>query len=160
LKNIKGLLICILLFGLFNTLESCKQSKNKLNKANNIKVKPFDVKGLDTLKTQSGLQYMLVKKVPNGALPHVGNQVLVHYTGFFSNGKVFDSSVQRGEALSFTLGIGQVIKGWDEGIALLHVGEKARFIIPYALAYGVEGSGPIPPISDLIFDVELISVEK
>jgi peptidylprolyl isomerase len=140
--------------------QSCNQTNNKHNKANNIKVIPFVVTGLDTIITQSGLQYILVKKNDKGILPKIGKQVEVHYTGFFTNGKVFDSSVQRGEVLPFTLGVGQVIEGWDEGIALLHVGEKARLIIPYNLAYGVEGSGPIPPVSDLIFDVELISAEK
>ena len=68
--------------------------------------------------------------------------------------------MQRGEALPFTLGIGQVIKGWDEGIALLREGEQARLIIPYNLAYGIEGSGPIPPMSTLIFDVELIEAAQ
>jgi peptidylprolyl isomerase len=125
-----------------------------------IIVKPFDVKGLDTLSTPSGLKYLKVKSNPAGKLPVNGKEVKVHYTGFFTNGKIFDSSVQRGEALPFTLGIGQVIKGWDEGIALLREDEQARLIIPYNLAYGIDGSGPIPPMSTLIFDVELIEAAQ
>jgi peptidylprolyl isomerase len=137
-------------------LPSCSNNRN----SNSITIKPYDVKGLDTILTSSGLKYLKVKSNPAGKLPVNGKEVKVHYTGFFTNGKIFDSSVQRGEALPFTLGIGQVIKGWDEGIALLHVGEQARLIIPYNLAYGIDGSGPIPPMSTLIFDVELISAEQ
>jgi len=128
--------------------------------AKNVIIKPYQVNGLDTLLTSSGLKYLKVKSNPKGKLPIVGKQVKVHYTGFFTNGKIFDSSVQRNEALPFTLGIGQVIQGWDEGIALLHEGEQARLIIPYQLAYGIEGSGPIPPLATLIFDVELIAAEQ
>lgn len=125
-----------------------------------IKILPFKVKGLDTLITNSGLKYILVSKNPTGEIPAIGKQVKVNYTGYFTDGKIFDSSIQRGEPFPFKVGIGEVIKGWDEGILLLHVGEKARLIIPYELAYGVEGSGPIPPLATLIFDVELISIEK
>ena len=102
----------------------------------------------------------MVKANKNSLPAQIGKKVNVHYTGYFTNGKVFDSSLQRNEPISFTLGIGEVIKGWDEGIALLHVGERARFIVPYQLAYGIDGMGPIPPLSTLIFDVELVSMAK
>jgi peptidyl-prolyl cis-trans isomerase A (cyclophilin A) len=86
--------------------------------------------------------------------------VSVHYKGQLLNGQVFDSSYQRNEPIAFTLGIGQVIPGWDEGIQLLKVGDKARFVIPSDLAYGSRGAGGvIPPNATLIFDVELVAVK-
>jgi len=95
-----------------------------------------------------------------GELAIAGKTVSVHYTGYLENGTVFDSSISRGEPISFPLGQGRVIKGWDEGIALLKVGEKARLLIPSALAYGNRGAGGlIPPGADLIFDVELVGVK-
>ncbi len=122
---------------------------------------PFDTKGKDTVKTASGLQYIVVKKADsNTPKAEKGKMVKVHYTGYFKDGRVFDSSVQRGQPFTFKLGMGQVIKGWEEGVALMHVGEKFRFIIPYQLAYGENGyPGAIPPKTDLIFDVELLGVE-
>ena len=154
LRSTLKLAYCILSFQII--LSSCNSNSNS-----SVKVIPYDVKGLDTLKTNTGLKYILVKKNEAGALPMKGKQVQVHYTGYFTDGKIFDSSVKRGEPLPFTLGIGQVIKGWDEGIALLHVGEKARLVIPHDLAYGIEGSGQtIPPMSTLIFDVELVSITE
>lgn len=123
--------------------------------------KPYDVKGKDTLKTESGLKYIMVEEVKkNRVKPVNGQTVIVHYTGYFEDGKIFDSSVERGEPFSFQLGKGMVIKGWDEGIALMNIGEKARLLIPYQLAYGEQGyPGAIPPKSNLIFDVELINVK-
>ncbi|MCX7862052.1 MAG: FKBP-type peptidyl-prolyl cis-trans isomerase [Bacteroidales bacterium] len=121
---------------------------------------PFDTKGKDTIKTASGLQYIIVQKAKNNApKAEPGKMVKVHYTGYFKDGKIFDSSVQRGQPFSFKLGSGMVIKGWDEGVALMKVGEKFRFIVPYQLAYGENGyPGAIPPKTDLIFDVELLEV--
>lgn len=87
-----------------------------------------------------------------------GNKVSVHYTGKFTNGTKFDSSVDRGEPLSFTLGAGQMIRGWDEGILGMKVGEKRKLTIPPDLAYGVNGYGPIPPNSTLIFEIELLGI--
>lgn len=120
--------------------------------------KPFDVKGKDTLSTASGLKYIKLNTT-EGVAPKSGDRVFVHYTGFFEDGKIFDSSVERGQVFNFMLGQGQVIAGWDEGIALLKKGEKARLIVPYTLAYGENGYPPhIPAKATLIFDVELMDV--
>ena len=110
------------------------------------------------MKTSSGLEYIEVE-AGTGAQAVAGKTVHVHYTGKFQDGKVFDSSISRGEPLSFQLGRGNVIKGWDEGIALMKVGGKAQLIIPSNLAYGERGAGGvIPPNATLVFDVELVSI--
>src|SRR5512147_1436181 len=111
------------------------------------------------MKTTSGLEYIEVE-VGTGAQAVAGKTVAVHYTGKFQDGKVFDSSVSRGEPITFPLGRGRVIKGWDEGIALMKVGGKAQLIIPQNLAYGERGADEvIPPNSTLDFDVELFDVK-
>ena len=110
-------------------------------------------------KTGSGLRYKILKN-GNGQKAGKGNMVSVHYEGSLTNGQVFDSSFQRNQPIDFQLGIGQVIPGWDEGIGLLKVGDKARFVIPSELAYGSAGAGGvIPPNATLIFDVELMDVK-
>lgn len=122
-------------------------------------VKPYDVKGKDTLTTASGLRYIKVAE-GNGAQAEAGKTVEVHYTGFLMDGKIFDSSIDRGQPISFPLGQGYVIKGWDEGIALMKVGDKMRLIIPSNLGYGENGAGNvIPKNATLIFDVELVGVK-
>lgn len=109
-------------------------------------------------KTASGLRYKIIQQ-GNGPQAEPKKKVKVHYEGSLENGQVFDSSFQRKEPIEFTLGIGQVISGWDEGISLLKVGDKARFVIPSDLGYGSRGAGGvIPPHATLIFDVELVSV--
>ncbi len=124
-----------------------------------IKVEPFDVKGKDTITTESGLKYIIVRKT-RGIQATKGKTVKVDYTGYLENGKMFDSSVKRGEPIEFQVGIGRVIKGWDEALQLMSVGDKFRLIIPYTLAYGEQGIPPtIPPKATLIFDVELRSVK-
>jgi peptidyl-prolyl cis-trans isomerase A (cyclophilin A) len=108
--------------------------------------------------TASGLRYKMIQK-GNGAKAEKGKQVSVHYEGSLLSGDVFDSSYKRNSPIDFQLGIGQVIPGWDEGISLLKVGDKARFVIPSDLAYGSAGAGGvIPPNATLIFDVELMKV--
>jgi FKBP-type peptidyl-prolyl cis-trans isomerase FkpA len=114
---------------------------------------------LTVTTTASGLKYYITKP-GTGDKPKTKNKVTVHYTGKLLNGKKFDSSVDRNQPFQFELGIGQVIKGWDEGIALLKKGEKATFIIPSNLGYGANGAGgTIGPFETLIFDVELIDFE-
>jgi FKBP-type peptidyl-prolyl cis-trans isomerase len=110
-------------------------------------------------KTDSGLRYQILQK-GSGQQAEKGKGVSVHYKGQLTDGTVFDSSYQRKQPIEFTLGVGQVIQGWDEGIQLLKVGDKARFVIPSGLAYGSQGAGGvIPPNAVLIFDVELIAVK-
>lgn len=124
-----------------------------------VKAAPYDVKGKDTLVTASGLKYIYVEK-GNGAQAENGKTVDVHYTGYLMDGRTFDSSIERGEPISFPLGQNMVIKGWEEGIALMKVGDKMRLIIPSDLGYGANGAGGvIPPNATLIFDVELVNVK-
>lgn len=107
------------------------------------------------MKTESGLEYVETKR-GRGKKPQAGQTVSVHYEGRLENGKIFDSSYDRGTPIEFTLGAGQVIKGWDEGIALMNVGGEARLTIPPELGYGARGAGGlIPPNATLIFDVAL-----
>ena len=110
-------------------------------------------------KTSSGLRYQILQK-GDGEKAQKNKTVSVHYKGQLSDGTVFDSSYKRNQPIEFSLGMGQVIRGWDEGVALLKVGDKARFVIPSHLAYGSRGAGGvIPPNANLIFDVELMSVK-
>ena len=109
--------------------------------------------------TDSGLRYKILQK-GEGDKPSPGDKVKVHYKCMLTDQTVFDSSYKRNEPIEFTLGVGQVIRGWDEGISLLSVGDKASFIIPSELAYGEAGAGGvIPPNATLVFEVELISAE-
>ncbi len=112
----------------------------------------------ETVTTSSGLQYIDVKE-GTGLTPKTGNKVTVHYVGTLKDGTKFDSSLDRGQPFEFTLGVGQVIKGWDEGVATMKVGGRRTLIIPPELGYGAEGAGGvIPPNATLKFDVELIKV--
>jgi peptidylprolyl isomerase len=109
--------------------------------------------------TPSGLQYE-DEKVGTGASPQKGQQVSVHYTGTLVVGKKFDSSRDRGQPFTFVIGVGQVIKGWDEGVMTMKVGGKRKLVIPPALGYGARGAGGvIPPNATLHFDVELLGVK-
>ena len=108
--------------------------------------------------TKSGLRYQIIQN-GSGIIPEKNNTVSVHYKGQLIDGTVFDSSYKRNQPIEFKLGVGQVIPGWDEGISLLKVGDKARFVIPSYLAYGSQGAGGvIPPNANLIFDVELVKI--
>ena len=120
-------------------------------------------KALDKLaagfeKTKSGLRYQFIQR-GEGRTAEKGKTVSVHYKGQLVDGTVFDSSYKRNNPIDFALGVGQVIPGWDEGIQLLTVGDKARFVIPSDLGYGAQGAGGvIPPNATLIFEVELVAV--
>ncbi len=109
--------------------------------------------------SQSGLKWTVLKE-GKGERPKRGDRVVVHYTGWLTNGKKFDSSRDRGSKFKFKVGVGQVIKGWDEGVMRMRPGDRFKFTIPAKLAYGERGIGPIPPNSTLIFDVEFFKVAK
>jgi len=108
--------------------------------------------------TASGLKYE-DKQVGSGASPSKGQTVSVHYTGWLTDGNKFDSSVDRGRPFEFVIGVGQVIKGWDEGVASMQIGGKRTLVIPSELGYGTRGAGGlIPPNATLVFEVELLGV--
>jgi len=119
---------------------------------------PPAVSGEPTL-TESGLQFIDIE-VGTGDSPQSGQTVEVHYTGWLTDGTKFDSSLDRGQPFSFVIGTGQVIAGWDEGVASMNVGGERRLIIPPELAYGESGyPGVIPANAQLIFDVELLAIK-
>ncbi|MGR5244595.1 FKBP-type peptidyl-prolyl cis-trans isomerase [Vibrio sp. PNB23_22_6] len=109
------------------------------------------------ITTESGLQYLVLEKGTADLHPTANSKVKVHYHGTLIDGTVFDSSVNRGEPISF--GLNQVIKGWQEGVQYMVVGEKIRLFVPSTLGYGKNGTGPIPPASVLIFDIELLEIQ-
>jgi peptidylprolyl isomerase len=113
----------------------------------------------NAVTTESGLQYVVIKEGV-GESPKRGDTVVVHYTGTLEDGSKFDSSRDRGQPFSFKIGIGQVIKGWDEGVGLMKPGGRRKLIIPSDLGYGAQGAGGvIPPNATLIFDVELLRIQ-
>lgn len=112
----------------------------------------------NVMTTDSGLQYVDLE-VGDGASPQTGQTVVVHYTGTLEDGTKFDSSRDRNRPFSFKIGVGQVIKGWDEGVASMQVGGRRKLIVPPDLGYGDRGAGGvIPPNATLIFDVELLKI--
>ena len=129
------------------------ESKRRRAKSVVIKISPLAV------TTSSGLTYVVTRR-GGGRLPRAGENVMVQYTGLLTSGSMFDSSLDKGQPYVFELGAGHVIKGWDEGIAKLHVGDQATLIVPSTLGYGEKGRGPIPPNATLIFIVELVGIEE
>jgi peptidylprolyl isomerase len=115
----------------------------------------------NVVATPSGLKYIeLAKGDEAGATPQKGQTVVVHYVGMLENGKQFDSSRDRGQPFEFKIGIGQVIKGWDEGLSMMKIGDRRQLIIPPELGYGARGAGGvIPPNATLLFDVELLGIK-
>lgn len=140
----------------FRTFETSKAEREKKEQEAREAAMQKLTEGFE--KTASGLHYKILEQ-GSGAKAEKNKNVSVHYEGSLTNGQVFDSSYARNEPIQFALGIGQVISGWDEGIALLKEGDKARFVIPPELGYGSRGAGGvIPPNATLIFDVELVRV--
>ncbi|MES2621587.1 MAG: peptidylprolyl isomerase [Bacteroidota bacterium] len=142
------------------TFAKAAELKAQKDKAKNMTAEEYiKANNLKAQKTASGLYYV-VEEEGKGAKAVAGKNVEVHYTGTLTDGSKFDSSRDRGQPLPFTLGQGQVIKGWDEGIALMSVGSKYKLIIPANLGYGANGAGGvIPPNATLVFDTELMGVK-
>jgi peptidylprolyl isomerase len=111
----------------------------------------------DAVTTDSGLMY-IVREEGSGTSPTKGQRISAHYTGYLPDGTKFDSSHDRGKPFETEIGVGRVIKGWDEAFLQMKPGEKRVLVIPPDLGYGARGVGPIPPNATLVFDVELVSV--
>ena len=141
----------------FRSFEGAREKREAEEKAKQAALLDKVAAGYD--ETDSGLRYKILQK-GNGKQATKGATVSVHYKGQLLDGTVFDSSYKRKQPIDFAIGVGQVIPGWDEGIQLLKVGDKARLVIPSDLAYGSSGAGGvIPPNATLIFDVELMDVK-
>jgi peptidylprolyl isomerase len=112
-----------------------------------------------TAKGEEFLETNFINVVGTGPSPQPGQEVSVHYTGLFENGDKFESSLDSGVPIGFIIGVGRVIKGWDEGLLTMKVGGKRKLVIPPQLGYGARRAGPIPPNSILVFEVELLGVQ-
>ena len=168
----KQLLIALLAAGLLTACSGKKSETTTANDENVIQKKERPVtmtsptgdipalpENADTVTTASGLQYVDII-VGEGDSPVVGNFATVHYTGWLTSGKKFDSSVDRNSPFKFKLGQGQVIKGWDEGVATMRKGGQRRLLLIPELGYGARGAGAaIPPNATLVFDVQLIDFQ-
>ena len=149
-------IIALAAFFYWNSANSKKAAGDNIELGSAFLAKNALNEGVKT--NASGLQYLVLTEGSGSEHPKVSDKVKVHYHGTLIDGTVFDSSVDRGEPISF--GLNQVIKGWTEGLQLMVVGEKTRLFIPSDLGYGNRTSGPIPPGSVLIFDVELIGINE
>ncbi len=161
IRQTTGLLACMLLLAPAFAGAQTNQEKDKEGKpvtaAKETAVKEASIK---EVSKPSGLRYVDLEP-GEGAEAKAGSVVAVHYTGWLENGTKFDSSRDRNVPFKFKLGIGQVIKGWDEGVAGMKVGGKRRLLIPPKLGYGERGAGGvIPPNADLVFEVELLEVRE
>lgn len=137
-----------------------KKQNEELNKKRDEFLSKLGVKKDKIIKTQSGLEYYVIKE-GSGNTPNIGDKIVANYAGYLVDGKKFDSSYDRGQAFSTQIGVGRVIKGWDEAFLTMKKGEKRILIIPYYLAYGERGHpGVIPPKATLIFEVELLDIVK
>ena len=151
--------LTLTLFAILGVASACGTTNKSSTPGTTSASSPMKANGQPTT-TASGLKYWDIV-VGTGATAVAGNTVKVHYSGFLTSGEKFDSSRDRGEPFSFPLGAGQVIKGWDDGVAGMKVGGQRQLRIPPELGYGVAGAGgAIPPNATLIFDVELLGVDK
>ncbi len=152
-------LIAIIIIASFVFYLFTKKSNNKKSQVNNALATEFLLNNKsdpDVIETTTGLQYQILSKSENTAKPLGSDRVTVHYHGTLLDGTVFDSSVNRGEPISFSLN--QVIPGWTEGLQLMNEGDKFKFFIPSRLGYGNRSAGKIPPGALLIFEVELLNI--
>ena len=156
LKNLM-LIISLVIIGC-NKNEEDKLSNTDINQNDENNKKEVAMTNKE-ITTESGLKYIDIA-LGDGAMPETGDKVVVHYTGTLEDGTKFDSSIDRNRPFEFPLGMGRVIKGWDEGLASMRIGGKRQLIIPANLGYGDRATGKIPANSTLIFDVELIDIKK
>ena len=156
LKNLM-LIISLVIIGC-NKNEEDKLSNTDINQNDENNKKEVAMTNKE-IATESGLKYIDIA-LGDGAMPETGDKVVVHYTGTLEDGTKFDSSRDRNRPFEFPLGMGRVIKGWDEGLASMRIGGKRQLIIPANLGYGDRATGKIPANSTLIFDVELIDIKK
>jgi peptidylprolyl isomerase len=152
-------LFSICLLSIFAFQVDAQTKRRRIPKKPVATTKPADANKPAGVTTPSGLTY-LITKAGTGRQPKTGETVIINYTGTLTNGSKFDSSHDRNEPFSFKLGVGQVIKGWDEGVSHLRVGDQAILVIPSELGYGSRGAGGvIPPNATLIFVVEVLDVK-
>ncbi|HEY6872657.1 MAG TPA: FKBP-type peptidyl-prolyl cis-trans isomerase [Geobacteraceae bacterium] len=152
MRNVEKIIIALLLVAAV-AIPACSQKETAAPQTGGRQVLPAEAK---PVTTASGLTYIDLA-VGNGPSPTSGKPVKVHYTGWLENGTKFDSSVDHGQPFVFTIGAGQVIPGWDEGVLTMKAGGKRKLIIPARLGYGAAGAGGvIPPNATLIFEVELL----
>jgi len=158
-ENVHFVMKIVETFNQQEILRKRKEQQMDLAKKDSLSLMNFmnGIKDKEVKKTASGLQYFIVKS-SKGKQVKSGDKVTVKYKGTLLNGTVFDETREGQDPFTFTVGLGQVIKGWDEGLQLMKEGEKYTFIIPSQLAYGDGGSGQIPPLSTLVFDVELTKI--
>ena len=157
LKYFKWISLFIMI-GVFISCQDNAEDKVNVSTVSEVQQTTKTEDGMELTKT--GLKYKDIV-IGSGEFPEAGSKVVVHYTGTLEDGTKFDSSIDRGKPFEFTIGVGQVIKGWDEGVMSMKAGGKRQLIIPPGLAYGERGAGKvIPPNSTLIFDVELIEIKE
>lgn len=157
-NNLNLSLLCLagMLIGQVMPVQSALAENKKVNSKGTIKMAQANP---NAVKTPSGLSYV-DEVVGSGPSPQTGQTVSVHYTGWLTNGQKFDSSLDRGQPFEFVLGQGQVIRGWDEGVASMKVGGKRKLTIPPDLGYGARGAGgAIPPNATLVFEVQLLNIK-
>ncbi len=156
MSKIAVVVVIVILFFVFLQFTSGSKKSAEENKQKGADFLAANKDAEDVITTASGLQYLILEQGTGQQYPEARDTVKVHYHGTLLDGTVFDSSVERGEPIEF--GLGQVIKGWTEGLQLMVVGQKTRLFIPSELAYGNRSAGAIGPGSTLIFDVELLAI--